>query len=127
MTEVRWADALSLDELWQGDIIDVELQGEQILLVHHESGDILAFQGMCPHQEVLLADGTWDEDSGILECPGHNWQFDLRTGDGVNPTGCRLYRYVVRVVEERIQVGIPDDGVRHHNRAQEAEERHDAS
>ena len=119
MTEVQWADAMSLDELWEGDITDVELQGEQILLVHHEGGEVRAFQGMCPHQEVLLADGNWNETSGVLECPGHNWQFDLRTGDGVNPTGCRLYQYPARVEEDRIQVGIPHDGIRHHNRAQE--------
>ncbi|MEE2062030.1 MULTISPECIES: Rieske 2Fe-2S domain-containing protein [Rhodococcus] len=118
--EVGWADALELGELWEGDIIDVELHGEQVLLVHHAGGEILAFQGMCPHQEVLLADGNWNDESGVLECPGHHWQFDMRTGDGLNPTGCRLYRFPVRVADEQIQVGIPCDGVRHHNRANDS-------
>ncbi|MBH0121732.1 Rieske 2Fe-2S domain-containing protein [Rhodococcus sp. NPDC003382] len=118
--EVGWTDALETDELWEGDILDVEVEGEQILLVHHNGGEILAFQGMCPHQEVLLADGEWNDEAGTLECPGHKWEFDMRTGEGLNPTGCKLFRFPVRVTDEQIQVGIPNDGKRHYNRANES-------
>jgi len=113
---IRWVSASSTDDLWEGDILDVELDGEQVLLVHLLDGQLKAFQGMCPHQEILLADGKWDPDTAKLVCPGHNWEFDLATGDGINPAGCRLFEYQVRRADDEVLVGIPDDGGRHHNR-----------
>ncbi|GAA0667555.1 hypothetical protein GCM10009535_54290 [Streptomyces thermocarboxydovorans] len=117
-SQIRWVNAVDRDELWEGDILDVEVEGEQVLLVHLSGGDVKAYQGMCPHQEVLLADGEWDEDSAVLLCGGHKWEFDMKTGAGLNPTGCQLYEYPIRVTENQVEVGIPQDGQRHHNRFQ---------
>ena len=114
----RFVNAASTDDLWEGDVLDVEVDGEQVLLAHLDGGTIKAYQGMCPHQEVLLADGDWDPDTGVLVCPGHRWEFDLTTGRGLNPAGCRLYEFDVQVVADEILVGIPEDGERHHLRFQ---------
>jgi toluene monooxygenase system ferredoxin subunit len=116
--QVRWVNAASTDELWEGDLLDVELDGEQVLLVHLLDGPVKAYQGMCPHQEILLADGKWDPDRGRLLCGGHAWEFDLSDGAGVNPAGCQLFEFPVRVVSDEILVGLPQDGERHHNRFQ---------
>jgi len=113
---IRWAPAASLDDVWEGDLLDVEVDGEQVLLVHLSGGTVKAFQGMCPHQEILLADGEWNPDQATLLCGGHQWEFDLTTGHGLNPSGCRLYEFAVRVDDDRIVVGIPTDGERHHLR-----------
>jgi toluene monooxygenase system ferredoxin subunit len=114
----RFVNAAYVDDLWEGDLLDVEVDGEQVLLAHLDGGEIKAYQGMCPHQEVLLADGQWDPDTNVLVCPGHRWEFDLASGKGLNPTGCQLYEFDVQVVSDEIRVGIPDDGQRHHNRFQ---------
>lgn len=100
-----WVDALPLGELWEGDIADVEIDGRAVLLVHHLDGGVRAFQGMCPHQEVLLADGDWDEEKGTIICPGHRWEFDLFSGAGINPDDCRLVEYPVQIADDQIQVG----------------------
>jgi len=115
---VRWVSAISVEDLWEGDVLDVEVAGEQVLLVHLDGGGIKAYQGMCPHQEVLLADGTWDPDTNVLICPGHAWEFDLATGKGLNPAGCQLFEFAVQQVSDEILVGVPEDGRRHHNRFQ---------
>ena len=81
-----------------------------MLLVHILDGPVKAYQGMCPHQEILLADGTWDADSNVLTCPGHNWTFDLTSGAGTNPSGCRLYEYPVKVEGDDIVVYRPTIG-----------------
>lgn len=117
----RWFDAAATGDLWEGDVLDVEVAGEQVLLVHLPGGEIRAYQGICPHQQVLLADGKWDEESGTLVCAGHAWEFDLRTGAGVNPAGCRLYRYPVQVTDKTVQIGIPQDGASHYHRFTAAE------
>ena len=120
-TPILWVTAAASDDLWEGDILDIEVAGEQVLLVHVLDGPVRAFQGMCPHQEVLLADGKWDPDTNRLQCPGHSWEFDLTSGAGVNPAGCQLYEYPVRVEDDHIVLGIPEDGTRHHNRFETAE------
>jgi len=114
--DIRWVKAADADDLWEGDILDVEVEGEQVLLVHAFDTPVKAFQGMCPHQEILLADGKFDPDTNRLLCPGHNWEFDLADGSGVNPQGCQLYEFAVKVEGDEIVVGIPEDGARHHNR-----------
>jgi toluene monooxygenase system ferredoxin subunit len=115
--DIRWVAATTLDDLWEGDLLDVEVDGENVMLVNLVDGrGVKAYQGMCPHQEILLADGKWDPDTNVLLCHGHNWEFDLTTGNGLNPTGCRLYEYPVRVEESDVLVGIPQDGERHHLR-----------
>ncbi|MCF7550849.1 Rieske 2Fe-2S domain-containing protein [Pseudonocardia sp. WMMC193] len=114
--EVKWFDVEGAADLWQGDLLDAEVGGDQVLLVHHLDGTYKAYQGVCPHQEILLADGGWDEDTGVLTCSGHNWEFDMKAGVGINPSGCRLFEYPVRVRDEGVEVGIPQDGQSHYNR-----------
>jgi toluene monooxygenase system ferredoxin subunit len=114
--EIKWVDVTTLGELWEGEVLDVEAAGERVLLVHLPGGELRAYQGFCPHQEVLLADGDWEPDDGVLVCHGHLWELDLRSGIGINPAGCRLYAYPTETDGETVRVGIPQDGLRHHNR-----------
>jgi toluene monooxygenase system ferredoxin subunit len=115
---LRWVDAAALGELWEGDVLGVEVAGERVLLVRLLGGEVRAYQGQCPHQKTLLADGDFDADSGVLVCMGHLWEFDLRAGVGINPAGCDLYTYPVEVAGDRIMVGIPQDGLRHYHRGE---------
>lgn len=118
---IQWHDVPDADGLWEGDLIDVEVADEPVLIVHHLGGDLAAYQGVCPHQEVLLADGVWDESAGTLVCSGHDWEFDLRSGAGINPSGCQLYRYPIETSPDgRVRVGVPQDGVPHYNRCRES-------
>lgn len=116
MTEVRWFDVVDAAELWEGELVDFDVAGEEVMIAHLLGGEIKAFQGMCPHQEIPLVDGEWDADTSELTCGGHSWQFDLRNGKGINPSGCQLYSFPVRVEGTKIQVGIPQDGQSHYNR-----------
>lgn len=116
---LQWVDVGTLDDLWEGEYADIEIEDDFILLIHCPDGVIRAYQGYCPHQEQALADGECD--GGVLTCSAHLWQFDIYTGEGINPDGCQLYQYEVRVEDEIIYVGIPQDGGRHYNRCTAAE------
>ncbi|WP_232525306.1 Rieske 2Fe-2S domain-containing protein [Mycobacterium intracellulare] len=116
VSEMRWFDAGDVDELWEGDVVEFDADGDQVLIARLDGGEIKAFQGTCPHQEYPLGSGVFDTDSCVLTCAGHSWEFDLRTGTGVNPTGSELYSFPVRVVESKIEVGVPQDGQRHYYR-----------
>ncbi len=104
----EWTDVATLDELWEGDIRAVTVGAELILLAHLPGGQVRAYQGECPHSRFPLASGELAGD--VLTCAGHGWEFDLRTGQGVNPANCSLQAFPIRVVGEQISVSI--SGVR---------------
>jgi len=101
---LEWIAVATLNELWEGQVTDVQVGDELILLVHLNGGDIRAYQGYCPHQKTALADGKLD--GHILTCAAHLWRFNLFTGEGVNPKGCQLCRYQSRVQDSTIFVGM---------------------
>lgn len=98
----HFVDICEPEELWDGEMESFDLNGEEILLLKHE-GQFFAFQGHCPHQDILLVEGKFEK--GILTCRAHLWQFDVVTGKGINPASCQLKRYPVRIVGNMVQVG----------------------
>jgi toluene monooxygenase system ferredoxin subunit len=90
------------DDLWIGDMEAFEVAGRSIILVNVE-GIFKAFANMCPHQAVPLAEGRLD--GCVLTCRAHLWEFDVRTGLGINPSNKRLAEYPVRIVDGMVQVG----------------------
>lgn len=108
--EDRWRVVCAVEDLWEGDLNNFTVDGEQVLLVHLDGGGFRAYQGICPHQGRALGDGDLDGDT--LICPGHAWEFDIRTGTGLNPTGCRLFTYPIRVTDGYIQIEVPPPGTR---------------
>ncbi|MFG1294249.1 Rieske 2Fe-2S domain-containing protein [Xanthobacter variabilis] len=96
----------TLDDLWEGDMQVFEVGAQEVLVVNAEGGVIRAFDPICPHQEQALIEGTLE--GCVLTCPAHLWQFDVVSGEGVNPTGCRLNAYPVRVEGADILVDLPD-------------------
>lgn len=94
----------SLDDLWEGDMEMRPLGKVPVLLIYPEGGEIRAFQGICPHQQVPLWEGTFE--GGVLTCKAHEWSFDGNTGVGINPGGCTLAQYKVKVEGEDVFVDV---------------------
>lgn len=99
--------ACSLDELWQGEMQLIQINGTEVLMVHTEDGKVSATQAMCPHQEVCLDGG--ELKGRTLTCKQHLWQFDVVTGKGLNPTHAELAIYPTRI--EGDDVFVETDGV----------------
>ena len=97
----RWVVASTLDELWEGEMRPVMLDGHKILLCNVE-GAVAAYDNFCPHLGNLLSMGTLE--GHVLTCAAHEWSFDVRTGGGINPSDARLHRYRVRLEDDRVLV-----------------------
>jgi toluene monooxygenase system ferredoxin subunit len=97
----------SVEDIWEGEMEPFTVNGHDIMLVCAEGGEIKAFQGMCPHQDIALAEGKFDGKKVI--CRAHLWQFDASTGKGINPDDCALAEYPVKV--EGDDVFVATDGV----------------
>lgn len=92
----------TLDDLWEGDMLEVEADGHDILLVWPEGGQVQAFQAVCPHQDIPLAEGKFD--GRVVMCRAHQWTFDGHSGEGINPGNCKLARYPVKLEGDAIFV-----------------------
>jgi len=101
---MAFSKVCTLDDLWKGEMEAFEIDGTDVLLVHTDSGKIHAVQAVCPHQEVDLAEG--ELEGQVLTCCMHLWQFDVVTGQGVNPTHAELAKYPVKVEGEDIWVDV---------------------
>lgn len=99
----KWVDVYDDDELWDGDMAGVKAGKEKLFIVR-SNDELRAYQDVCPHKGVPLTDG--DLDDGILVCGVHLWEFDVVTGDSVNPCGEKLVGFPCRVNNGRIEVEV---------------------
>ncbi|WP_415070448.1 Rieske 2Fe-2S domain-containing protein [Hyphomicrobium sp.] len=94
----------SVDDVWEGEMQAFPVGGKQVLIVNGDGGVLRAFDGICPHQEYPLVEGALE--GNILTCSMHLWQFDIGSGEGVNPTGCKLKVYPVKIENGDILVDL---------------------
>jgi len=92
----------TVDDLWEGEMEAFSVNGHEVLLVCAEGGAVRAFQGMCPHQDISLAEGKFDGEKII--CRAHLWQFAACNGKGINPADCALAEYPVKLEGDDILV-----------------------
>ena len=69
------------------------------LVVAHCSGQVFAYHDRCPHADWPLSEGTLNNST--LECPGHAWEFDVKSGRCLNaPDHCLTA--VPAIIEEGV-------------------------
>jgi len=76
-----------------------------VLIVNTGAG-FVAYQALCPHEAVRLADGV--HDGAILTCLEHMWQFDVHTGAPLGDAETGLTSY--RLKEERGDLYVSLEG-----------------
>ena len=95
--------AMAEDDLWEGEMAGVKVHGIPVLLIKKD-GEIRAYEDRCCHLGVKLSEGKVTES--VLTCGAHGWQFDLKSGSGVNPPGVRLKNFPVRVESGKVMVEV---------------------
>jgi toluene monooxygenase system ferredoxin subunit len=101
--EEAWVRAIELDDLWEGELVQVTVHEEQVVVVHLEGGHVSAYLSACPHQGTSLAEGYLEDDK--LVCPAHLWEFDARCGRGINPDNTKLVPRPVRIEDDAVWIG----------------------
>ncbi len=96
-----------VEDLWSGEMIGLEVDGEQILLVNVDN-HFYAYADACPHQKSRLSEGTLTDK--ILRCARHHWEFDVCSGSGVNPQNSCLRVFPIRINGDDILLDL--DAVR---------------
>src|SRR5688500_14722228 len=108
----RYARVLRADELRDGELIPVEIDGTPVVLVRHR-GEFYAVQNNCSHRDFPLSEAGFDPRDGVLVCAWHGGCFDVRTGDAVVPPATDpVETFPVRVVDGWVELGLTGSLVR---------------
>ncbi|MFC1680510.1 Rieske 2Fe-2S domain-containing protein [Pseudomonadota bacterium] len=105
--EPEFQKVCELDDVWEGEMDVFEVGGKEVLIVHAPGGELRAYNPICPHQDHPLVEGELDDC--VLTCSAHLWQFNVVSGEGVNPTGVSLVSYPVKTDDDAIWVAVPAD------------------
>jgi toluene monooxygenase system ferredoxin subunit len=97
----------TVDDVWMGEKVGVDVCGRLVMLVNVE-GIVCAYEDRCLHKGVRLSEGRLE--GSVLTCAAHGWQYDARTGAGINPENVRLTHYPVQIEKGDILVDLPDGG-----------------
>ena len=103
----RRIDLLGVDDLADGEMQLVWVDGTDPVLVIRNGDDFNAMQGTCSHEYFELDKGFLT--AGTLTCALHLSRFDLTDGEPLDPPAeLPLAIYPVEVVDGRVQIVVPD-------------------
>lgn len=102
--EVRWHRALAPDELPEGRVTAVTIEGTTVCLTHYR-GEYAAIDNACPHQGGPLGEGSIE--NGLLRCPWHGWDFDPLTGQSPGAHDDCVLLYDVDERDDGVYVALP--------------------
>ena len=93
-----------------GEVVDGELRAFAVrgvtwpVIVTRAEGTLVACPGVCPHEDVALADGYLFGHT--IVCGAHGYAFDLNTGRCPNAPGLELRRYPITIVGDEVWVDL---------------------
>jgi 3-phenylpropionate/trans-cinnamate dioxygenase ferredoxin subunit len=104
---IRYARVLQANELRDGELIPVEINGRPVVLVRH-AGGFYAVQNNCSHKDFPLSEAGFDPRDEVLVCAWHGGCFDLRTGAAVVPPATEpVETFPVRVSADGwVEIGL---------------------
>jgi toluene monooxygenase system ferredoxin subunit len=94
-----------------GDVVAGEIRGYDVdgvtwpVMVTLLGGAIVAFPGVCPHDDVSFVDYGLLDGRGV-RCRVHDYRFDLDTGRCEHMPSLHLRRYKVTLVGEQVWVDL---------------------
>jgi len=95
---------MKFSDLEEGSMKALDLNGVHVL-VAKIGGEVSAVSGICTHEETDLGLGFVLEDRVV--CPLHLSQFDIKTGEVLNPPATvPLQRFNVKIEGETIFVEV---------------------
>jgi nitrite reductase/ring-hydroxylating ferredoxin subunit len=97
--------AVSLADLPAGEMAELELDGNNIVLCHVD-GEVHAIDGYCPHQMGPLGQGALNGHTVV--CPWHAWEFDCRTGACEFNPSIVIAKYRTEVRDGVVFVDVPE-------------------
>ena len=103
----EWIFAAEESRLREGSLHPVFPKGLAILLIKKE-GRVYAVSNKCAHMACGLSAGALKEYA--VQCPCHDWRFDIRTGEFLNAREIKIPTYRLRAEGGKIFIHIEEGG-----------------
>jgi 3-phenylpropionate/trans-cinnamate dioxygenase ferredoxin subunit len=99
-------DVCPVEELPPGEVKIVHA-GLVSVGVYNLDGEFYAIEDRCSHDDGPLCEGDFDSESGVVICPRHGANFDIRTGDALTlPATEPVAVYSVRVADGMVKLAF---------------------
>ena len=99
-------DVCPVDELAPGEM-KIVTSGLLSIGVYNLDGQFYAIEDRCSHDDGPLCEGDFDPETGVVICPRHGANFDIRSGDALTlPAYEPVAVYPVHVVDGFIRVEV---------------------
>ena len=97
-------DVAPVEELRPGSV-KIVMAGSLTVGVYNLNGEYFALEDRCSHDDGPLCEGEFDPETGVVVCPRHGANFDIRSGDALTlPATEPVSTYPVHVVDGMIRV-----------------------
>jgi nitrite reductase/ring-hydroxylating ferredoxin subunit len=100
-----WVPAVGESQLQEGIINLVSPKGVSIILIKRGER-IHALRNRCAHMSCTLSGGHLDGDT--LQCPCHEWKFDITTGEFINAREIKVQTYPCKSEHGQVQVQMEE-------------------
>lgn len=102
---MSYVRAINESDLKPGVMKRFVLEGKPVAIGRAESGEIVAFDDTCTHEECSLAEGFMtDED---VTCPCHGARFDIHSGEVLAlPAAIPINTYQVKTENGEVWVDV---------------------
>ncbi|MDO8804178.1 MAG: Rieske (2Fe-2S) protein [Elusimicrobiota bacterium] len=98
------AEAIELSKLAGGIPAAVFPLGLPVLLIRL-GAEVFALENRCAHLGCPLAGGRLD--GYLLQCPCHDWRFDIRDGRFIDAPELAVKTYAAEIKDGKVFVRIP--------------------
>lgn len=103
--EHGWVPTLDESQLQEDAIHLVSPKGVSIILIKKE-GHVYALRNRCAHMSCTLAGGRLD--GYVLQCPCHDWKFDITTGGFLQAREITVPTYACKSQDGKIFVKLEE-------------------
>lgn len=97
----QWIEVAKLADCPAGSACEVVV-GDRMAALFNVDGELFAMDGVCAHQGGPLGKGC--VEAGVVTCPWHGWQYDVRTG-------YHLTSQRVAQSRHRVRIEVDDGGI----------------
>ena len=103
VTSAEWIKVGRVSDVGEGKAKQLDIDGRPLAL-YRLFGKFYATQGDCPHRQGPLGEGR--VDGTTIQCPMHNWKFDLTTGAWHSNPEKKLKTFETKVENDEIWVKL---------------------
>jgi nitrite reductase/ring-hydroxylating ferredoxin subunit len=105
--QTSWVFAIEENKLRENSLNPVFPKGLSVLLIK-KNGQVYAVSNKCAHMACGLGAGSLKDYT--IQCPCHDWKFDIRNGEFLNAREIKIPTYPCRSVDGKIFININEGG-----------------